>query len=54
MPAPSKQFLDPSEALAHLQTYPRSDGLSVQELMNSQLHGGLTYNDFLMLPGKVD
>ncbi|KAI9464886.1 IMP dehydrogenase/GMP reductase [Boletus coccyginus] len=54
MPASSKKFLDPSEALVHLQTYPRSDGLSVQELMDSQVQGGLTYNDFLMLPGKID
>lgn len=54
MPAPFKEFLDPSEALGHLQTYPRSDGLSVQEIMDSQSHGGLTYNDFLMLPGKID
>jgi IMP dehydrogenase len=45
--------LNPSEALAHLQTYDRSDGLSVNELMDSQTHGGLTYNDFLMLPGKI-
>ena len=22
--------------------------------MNSTLHGGLTYNDFLILPGKID
>lgn len=22
--------------------------------MNSQLHGGLTYNDILLLPGKID
>ncbi|EGN92332.1 hypothetical protein SERLA73DRAFT_191285 [Serpula lacrymans var. lacrymans S7.3] len=55
MPAPSKTtFLDPSTAIAHLATYPRSDGLSVQELMDSTVHGGLTYNDFLMLPGKID
>ena len=54
MPAPSKELLDPSQALAHLQTYPSSDGLSVQELMDSHVHGGLTYNDFLMLPGKID
>ena len=54
MPAPLKEFLDPSQALAHLQAYPTPDGLSIQELMNSQLHGGLTYNDFLMLPGKID
>ncbi|KIJ12924.1 hypothetical protein PAXINDRAFT_170956 [Paxillus involutus ATCC 200175] len=47
-------ILNPSEALAHLQTYDRPDGLSVNELMDSQTHGGLTYNDFLMLPGKID
>ncbi|KAF8838662.1 IMP dehydrogenase [Paxillus ammoniavirescens] len=46
--------LNSSEALAHLQTYDRPDGLSVNELMDSQTHGGLTYNDFLMLPGKID
>lgn len=46
--------LDPSTALEHLKTYARSDGLSVHELMNSTLHGGLTYNDFLLLPGKID
>jgi len=22
--------------------------------MNATLHGGLTYNDFLLLPGKID
>jgi IMP dehydrogenase len=47
-------FLDPSTALEHLSTYQRSDGLSVQELMDSRQHGGLTYNDFLLLPGKID
>lgn len=46
-------YLDPSSALEHLQTYSRSDGLAVQDLMNSVNHGGLTYNDFLMLPGKI-
>ncbi|KAH7921977.1 IMP dehydrogenase [Leucogyrophana mollusca] len=55
MPAPSKNtLLSPSEALAHLSSYPRSDGLSVRDLMDSQVHGGLTYNDFLMLPGKIE
>ncbi|KAI0029785.1 putative inosine-5'-monophosphate dehydrogenase [Vararia minispora EC-137] len=34
--------------------YTRADGLSVAELMNSTLHGGLTYNDFLLLPGKIN
>ncbi|KAH7916655.1 IMP dehydrogenase/GMP reductase [Hygrophoropsis aurantiaca] len=55
MPAPSKNtLLNPSEALAHLSTYSRSDGLAVGDLMDSRVHGGLTYNDFLMLPGKID
>jgi hypothetical protein len=30
------------------------DGLSGQELFNSAFHGGLTYNDFLILPGYID
>jgi IMP dehydrogenase len=30
------------------------DGLSAEELMDSRLHGGLTYNDFLILPGFID
>ncbi|KAF8331599.1 IMP dehydrogenase [Amanita rubescens] len=46
--------LDPSTALEHLKSYSRNDGLSVQDLMNSTIHGGLTYNDFLLLPGKID
>jgi IMP dehydrogenase len=53
MAAPSA-LLPPSDALAHLATYERLDGLSVKDLMNSRVHGGLTYNDFLMLPGKID
>lgn len=51
---PSKVFLDPSTALEVLSNYPRSDGLSVTDLMDSMVHGGLTYNDFLLLPGKID
>jgi hypothetical protein len=47
-------FLDPSTALDVLKGYARSDGLSVAELMDSTKHGGLTYNDFLMLPGHID
>lgn len=47
-------FLDPSTALKVLSTYSRSDGLSAADLMDSTVHGGLTYNDFLMLPGKID
>lgn len=47
-------FLDPSQAKAHLESYSRKDGLSVRELMDSQKQGGLTYNDFLVLPGHID
>lgn len=58
MPVPtsssSSKYLDPSTALDHLATYDRKDGLSISELLNSQTHGGLTYNDFLLLPGKID
>ncbi len=52
----STQFtiLDPSIALKHLSSYSRKDGLSIADLMDSQIHGGLTYNDFLLLPGKID
>ena len=50
----ASKFLDPSIALEHLKSYPSYDGLSVEELMNERLHGGLTYNDFLVLPGKID
>jgi len=56
MPAPttSNTFLDPSTALQVLSDYERKDGLSIGELLDSRTHGGLTYNDFLMLPGKID
>ncbi|KAE9403143.1 IMP dehydrogenase, partial [Gymnopus androsaceus JB14] len=54
MPSKSSTFLDPSTALEHLKTYSHSDGLSVNELMDSRVNGGLTYNDFLLLPGKID
>ena len=54
MPSDNVQYLDPSTALEHLKTYSSPDGLSVQDLMNSRVHGGLTYNDFLLLPGRID
>jgi IMP dehydrogenase len=54
MTANSLSFLDPSKALDELNKYPSPDGLSIDQLMNTTLHGGLTYNDFLMLPGKID
>ncbi|CAE6489421.1 IMP dehydrogenase [Rhizoctonia solani] len=55
MPAPSKvTYLDPKDAIRQLETYKSRDGLSVSELMDSKVRGGLTYNDFLVLPGKID
>jgi hypothetical protein len=50
----SSQFLPASQALAHLKTYKQADGLSLRQLVDSQEHGGLTYNDFLVLPGHID
>ena len=47
----TKDFLHPSSALEYLSTYSSRDGLSVEDLMDSKKNGGLTYNDFLMLPG---
>ncbi|KAJ7356846.1 IMP dehydrogenase/GMP reductase [Mycena albidolilacea] len=47
-------FLNPADALKTLAEYPRKDGLSVTDLMDSRVHGGLTYNDFLLLPGRID
>ena len=54
MPSNAPAVLDASQAIEHLKSYERSDGLSVAELMDSRIHGGLTYNDFLLLPGKID
>ena len=49
-----KSYLDPSTAVAHLADYASADGLSVGELIDSRAHGGLTYNDFIILPGRID
>ncbi|KAM0790668.1 hypothetical protein ACM66B_004527 [Microbotryomycetes sp. NB124-2] len=43
-----------ADALEHLNSYKQLDGLSLHQLMDSQVHGGLTYNDFLVLPGHID
>lgn len=45
---------DCTKAKAYLTEYETKDGLSAKELMDSRTHGGLTYNDFLVLPGKID
>ncbi|MBW0467250.1 hypothetical protein O181_006965 [Austropuccinia psidii MF-1] len=54
VPSPMPSCLLPSQAMAELKKYPRLDGLSLQELMDSTKFGGLTYNDFLLLPGYID
>ena len=33
--------------------YSQKDGLDVHTLIDSAKNGGLTYNDFLMLPGYI-
>lgn len=45
---------DCAKAQEYLKEYSSKDGLSVSQLMDSAKHGGLTYNDFLVLPGKID
>lgn len=50
----SASVLDHTKALEYLSEYKARDGLDVATLMDSVKRGGLTYNDFLMLPGKID
>ncbi|KAG9293865.1 hypothetical protein G9A89_019203 [Geosiphon pyriformis] len=47
-------YLDPKQALKYLKDYEAPDGLSAEEVMDSRISGGLTYNDFLILPGFID
>lgn len=49
----SSQYLDPKTARDVLSSYDRRDGLSMAELMDDTKHGGLTYNDILVLPGRI-
>ena len=46
--------LDCTKALEILQNeYAEHDGIDVKTLIDSKKNGGLTYNDFLMLPGYI-
>ncbi|KAF1846290.1 IMP dehydrogenase [Cucurbitaria berberidis CBS 394.84] len=46
--------LDYSKALDVLKNeYSERDGIDIQTLIDSKKNGGLTYNDFLMLPGYI-
>lgn len=45
---------DHTTALKALQNgYQNGDGLDIKTLLDSSKHGGLTYNDFLVLPGYI-
>jgi IMP dehydrogenase len=48
---PTINLLDHTKALQVLKDYESKDGLNITELLDSKKHGGLTYNDFLVLPG---
>lgn len=47
-------MLDYSTAESVLAEYTTRDGSSAKELMSNPAHGGLTYNDILLLPGYID
>ncbi|ODM18866.1 Inosine-5'-monophosphate dehydrogenase [Aspergillus cristatus] len=48
------EIQDYSKALEVLEKdYPTRDGLDVDTLLDSNEHGALTYNDFLILPGHI-
>ncbi|KAI1801172.1 IMP dehydrogenase [Daldinia bambusicola] len=49
----SSKFLDPSSALETLKDYQSRDGLGIEDLIDTKQRGGLTYNDFLILPGYI-
>ena len=44
---------DCKSAVEDLKEFDTRDGLDMKELMDTRKHGGLTYNDFLMLPGYI-
>jgi IMP dehydrogenase len=55
-PQPSvfpETILPYADALKVLDEYEERDGLDIKNLMDSKKHGGLTYNDFLVLPGYI-
>lgn len=49
----SSKFLDYRNAVEALNEYPSRDGLSIEDLVDTKQRGGLTYNDFLVLPGHI-
>jgi len=51
--AAAPSVLDFTTAEEVLKEYESRDGLDIRELMDARAHGGLTYNDFLVLPGYI-
>ena len=50
----AEHAMDFSRALEVLEKeYPVRDGLDAKTLLDSKINGGLTYNDFLILPGYI-
>jgi len=49
----SAKILDSKMAEHVLKEYDSRDGLNIRDLMDSKAQGGLTYNDFLVLPGYI-
>ena len=47
------ELLNHTKALQILDAEYEKDGIDAKTLLNSNSHGGLTYNDFLMLPGYI-
>ncbi|EER34922.1 inosine-5'-monophosphate dehydrogenase IMD2 [Candida tropicalis MYA-3404] len=43
-----------TKATSYLKDYQNKDGLSISQLIDSTNFGGLTYNDFLILPGLIN
>lgn len=48
-----ESFEDSSRALELVKKYQHKDGVSILDLMDEVKQGGLTYNDFLLLPGYI-
>ncbi|KAI1737731.1 inosine-5'-monophosphate dehydrogenase IMD4 [Xylaria scruposa] len=46
-------FVHHTKAVELLKEYESHDGLSITDLMDTKTRGGLTYNDFLILPGYI-
>lgn len=49
----ASKVLDSKMAEEVLKEYDSRDGLSIHDLMDTKIRGGLTYNDFLLLPGYI-